>query len=217
MTTNTPRVGEQRTGGRSARVRSDVLAATSQLLGEVGYDTLTIEEVATRAGVHKTTVYRRWPTKPELVADSVEVLAAERIPIPDTGSLRHDLQLLARQVVAHNGNDRGKRAARSIVAAAAASNDLAANIHAFWSGRMAVSSAIVQRAIGRGEVASDVDPVFVIEALVGPIWLRLLMTGESVDEEFADQLADFVVDGLVGGASSTPATVDDPITMHQEV
>ena len=199
MQINGPRVGEQRTGGRSARVRAAVLVATSELLGEVGYDKFTIEQVATRAGVHKTTVYRRWPTKPELVADAVDVQASERIPIPDSGSLRDDLRLLARDVVAHNGSERGKRASRSIVAASAAADDLAAKIHAFWSGRMVASSEIVRRAIERGEIAGDVDPALVIESLVGPIWLRLLMTGEPVDEQLADRLADFVADGLVRG------------------
>ena len=97
MTDGQHRVGEQRPGGRATRVRSAVLDATSMLLSEVGYDQLSVEAVASRAGVHKTTVYRRWPTKPELIAEAALVQAAEAVPIPDTGTLLGDLQtLLAR-------------------------------------------------------------------------------------------------------------------------
>ena len=68
MSSPSPSVGTRRPGGRSARVRSAVLAATLEVLVETGYDGMTVDAVAARAGVHKTTVYRRWPTKAALVA-----------------------------------------------------------------------------------------------------------------------------------------------------
>ncbi len=190
-----PRVGERRPGGRAARVRAAVLAATSQLLDEVGYDRLSVEEIAGRAGVHKTTVYRRWPTIPELVADAVRVQAAADIPTPDTGDVATDLQVLARQVVATVGSEGGARRSRSIVAAASASDDLSAALHAFWADRMAAAAPIVERAVDRGDLPAGTDPTLVVETVVAPIWLRLLLTGEPIDDEFADAVAALVVAG----------------------
>lgn len=189
------RVGEQRPGGRAERVRSSILEAAFELLTEVGYGGLAVDEVASRAGVHKTTVYRRWPTKPELVAAAVGVQSEQNIPIPDTGTLSGDLVALARGVVANIGSQGGARRARSIVAASATSDELATTMHSFWSDRLALSMPVVERAIARGELADDVDPVLVIETLVGPIWLRLLLTGEPIDDEFADRVAALVAAG----------------------
>ena len=187
-----PRVGEQRPGGRAARVRAAVLGAAEELLTEVGYDELTVDEVARRAGVHKTTVYRRWPTKPELIADAVREHSAEAVPIPDTGTLLEDLRLLARAVAHNVGTEGGGRRTRTIVAAAASSPELATGVHAFWTHRLDMCQPIVERAIERGEVPAGTDPGLIIETLVGPIWLRLLVTGEPIDDRLADQIAELV-------------------------
>ncbi|HUW01645.1 MAG TPA: TetR/AcrR family transcriptional regulator [Acidimicrobiales bacterium] len=189
------RVGEQRPGGRAERVRTSVLEAASDLLSEVGYDRLSVDEVAERAGVHKTTVYRRWPTKAELVAEAAQVHSDEHIPIPDTGSLLGDLQVLAAGVVAEVGSVAGARRSRSIVAAASSSGDLDVELHAFWAHRMAATAPVVERAIERGEVPAGSDPNLIIEALVGPIWLRLLLTGEPIDKAFAHRIAELVAAG----------------------
>src|SRR5688572_33420223 len=80
-----------RPGGRSARVRSAVLEATLELLAERGYDGAEVPEVARRAGVHPTTVYRRWGTKSRLVGEALLERSRPLTPTPDTGSLRPDL------------------------------------------------------------------------------------------------------------------------------
>ena len=82
-------------------------------LVEHGYESLNVEDVAQRAGVHKTTVYRRWPTKAELVADAVRERSADRVEVPDTGSLAGDLQALARAVVASIGSAEGSAMIRT--------------------------------------------------------------------------------------------------------
>src|SRR5580658_8453688 len=79
------RVGERRPGGRSARNRAAVLDAAVELLAEASYDDLSMENIAARAGVHKTTVYRRWPTKADLVADAIRARSQAVVPLPDTG------------------------------------------------------------------------------------------------------------------------------------
>jgi AcrR family transcriptional regulator len=176
-----------------------VLDATSSLLGEVGYDKLSIDEVALRAGVHKTTIYRRWPTKPDLIADAARVEAAENVPIPNTGRLLGDLRALAHEVAANIGSNAGARRARTIVAAAASSDELASVMHSFWAHRLGEAAAIIHRAIDRRELPASADANLLIEAVVGPIWLRLLLTGETVDAEFADDIAELVT---IGAAAS---------------
>ena len=189
------RVGEQRPGGRAARVRTAVLAAVFELLAEVGYEALSIEEVARRAGVHKTTVYRRWPTKAQLVLDATLVHSEQHIPIPDTGTLQGDLRALARSVAANMTDPHGARRTLSIVAATASSDDLAASMHEFWSRRLALTVPIVERAVARGELSDEVDPILLIEAVVAPLWLRLMLTGEPIDEGVAERIADLVARG----------------------
>ena len=199
MSTTEPRVGEQRPGGRAERVRIAVLGAAAELLTEVGYDKMRVEDVAIRAGVHKTTVYRRWPTKAELTADATALHSAEAVPIPDTGSLLEDLRLLAREVATNIGSEGGSRRSRSIAAAAASSDELANAMHGFWAQRLALSAEVVQRAIRRGELDANADPELIIETIVGPLWFRLLLTGESVTEDVADSIVELVVNGAIPG------------------
>ncbi|MGI9607950.1 MAG: TetR/AcrR family transcriptional regulator [Acidimicrobiales bacterium] len=200
MTTIEPRVGEQRPGGRAARVRASVLVATSQVLIESGYEKLNIEAVAKRAGVHKTTVYRRWPTKAQLVFDAVRAQAEANIPIPDTGTLLGDLEALALDVISNLETDGSRRQARTLVAAASTSEELAEGMNAFWARRFRESSVIVERAVERGELPSDADANLIVQSVVGPIWLRLLLTGEPIDDKLATRLATLVATGARGHA-----------------
>lgn len=184
----TARVGSQRPGGRSERTRLAVLAATSDLLTKVGYDGLTVEAIATRAGVHRTTVYRRWPELPELVADAMAEHAGRAIPIPDTGNVAEDLRQLARAVAANLASPGQRRRAASIVAAASHSPEVAERAHAFWAARMQAARAIIQRAIDRGELSEEVDASLLVEAIVAPIWFRALATGAPITEDVLDRL-----------------------------
>ncbi len=185
-------------------MRGAVLQASLELLAEVGYERMSIEEVASRAGVHKTTVYRRWSTKAELVLDAARVSSEQNVPIPDTGTLHGDLRELARGIVANIGTEAGGRRTRSVVAAAASSTELAASMEVFWRERFELTSPIVERAIRRGELPPSTDPMLLVETLIGPMWVRLLLTGGIIDGDLADRVAAFVA----GCASDTQT--DDP-------
>lgn len=165
---------------------------------EAGYDRMSVEDVADRAGVHKTTVYRRWPTKSELVFEAISVQSAAVVPVPDTGSLRGDLQAFARSVATNIGSDRGARLSRSLVAAASTSNELDAGMHRFWADRFSAATVIVERAIAREEVPSGTDANLIIETLIGPLWVRLLLTGQPINRQLADQVADLVATAVTG-------------------
>jgi AcrR family transcriptional regulator len=172
-----------RPGGRSARVRQAILTATSEQLIAGGYDALTVNEVAAAAGVAITTVYRRWPTKAELAAAALGELAATANPMPDTGRIETDLRALLAQIL---GLLRRPEIARLVRAVAAIDPDTpgadAARV-AFWQTRFAGSASIVTRAIARGEIDAAAEPEAVIELLVGPAYLRLLLTGRPLDAE----------------------------------
>jgi AcrR family transcriptional regulator len=173
-----------------------VLTATADLLAEVGYEELTFDAVARRAGVHKTTIYRRWPAKPDLVADAARERSEQLVEVPDTGSLRGDLTALGRAVAANIGSDVGSAMTKTLVAAAATSPAVAEATHSFWAERLRLTGEIVTRATARGELPADVDANVVIEALVGALYVRLLLTGEPLDAAVADQVAGAVAAGF---------------------
>ncbi|MFE3101498.1 TetR/AcrR family transcriptional regulator [Nocardia tengchongensis] len=178
-----PTAPRKRTGGRSARVRQSILAATVAQIAEHGLEGLTISEVADRAGVAETTIYRRWGTRTALVADAVADLAAEANPAPDTGTLRGDLQQLADQIT-HLISQPG--IARLLGSALALSVDAdvdAARRH-FWNDRFDRTSQVITRAIDRGELPGDVDAHELVETLAAPLYFRLLVGNRPLDAAF---------------------------------
>jgi AcrR family transcriptional regulator len=186
----------RRPGGRTARVRAAAIAATLAELADAGYSALSLESVAKRAGVGKTTLYRRWGTREELVLEAMLERAGERISVPDTGSLREDLLELARTAAANAATPEVAAMARAVAAESPYDSRLAAANRRFWAERLALDGAIIERAIERGEIESGTDPVRVIESVLGPIHLRLLLTGEVVDRRFLDGIVDTVINGI---------------------
>jgi AcrR family transcriptional regulator len=177
-------------------VREAVVAATLAELAEGGYSALRIEQVAQRAGVNKTTLYRRWGTREELVLEAMLDRAAEHIPVPDTGSLRQDLLELARRAAANATSPEVAAMARAVAGEPGRDSRMAQANHRFWTERLTMDGAIVVRAIERGEVAPSTDPRVVVEAVLGPLHLRLLLTREPVDDTFLASIVDVVVDGI---------------------
>jgi AcrR family transcriptional regulator len=189
----------RRTGGRSARVRQSVLDATLALLGEEGLDKLKVADVATRAGVHETSIRRRWRTKENLICDALLNHSEQYLPIPDTGSLREDLAAFACELVAYLTTPLG----RALLRAMATTGDdptLADARTAFWQARYELASAMIRRAVSRGELPATVDGRLALEALIAPLNFRTLVTDEPPDENLPHQLADLVLDGIRGSS-----------------
>lgn len=183
-----------RPGGRTARVAEAVLDATLAELAEVGYAALRVEAVAERAGVNKTTIYRRWGGKAGLVSTAaVERRGALGRP-PDTGGLRGDLVALLREIrlglqtpwVAALVREAGPRAANA---------DLYELLDRFWPARFQASDVIFERAVARGELPPGTDPGFLLEMISGPLYFHWLMLGRPLDDAFLDQVADFALRG----------------------
>jgi len=178
----------RRPGGRSARVRSAVLRATVDELASVGYRELSFESVARRAGVHKTTLYRHWPNREALVRDALLARSEVTVPIPDTGALRADLIAFARSVITNITARDYEEIVRAVASDARTEGALGDASRGFWRERFQLARIIVLRGVERGEIGADVDPNLLLESLVGPLYLRLLITREPLDDAFVEAL-----------------------------
>ena len=161
-------------------MRAAVLEATYAELAERGYLGLTVENVAQRAGVHKTTVYRRWTSVDGLIADALAATAADAWPIPDTGSLEGDLVELAREVI------RGESPVFEAVIAAGFQSDIAsAALREFYARRHEEAATVVVRGIERGEAPAGTSPVELVRLTCAPLYYRYFISREPVDDEVA--------------------------------
>jgi AcrR family transcriptional regulator len=181
-----------RPGGRSARVRAAVIEALLGELAEHGLAGTTMEGVARRAGVNKTTLYRRWGSKEDLVLDALLEIGERRVPIPDTGSLRDDLLTVAREIVASVRTPEADAVVRAAAADPGPDSKLVASVRQFWAVRFGLLGTMVERAIERGELPADTDPKLLIEGLLGGIYLRVLVTREPLDDAVLVRLADWL-------------------------
>jgi AcrR family transcriptional regulator len=195
-------VVRRRTGGRSARVREAVLKATLQAVAAGGADTVSISEIARRAEVHETSIYRRWPTREHLVLDALLDYSEATLPIPNTGTLRGDLIAFATAVTAYLNSPLGRTLARSM-AVAGDDDALAAGRAQFWQSRLELSSAMIERAKERGEIPTDLDAATALELVIAPLHFRALLTHQSVDEQAIGRLVDRLLAGLIGQELST--------------
>lgn len=190
----------QRTGGRSARVVRDVLAAALSVFAEQGYARLSMDEVALRAGVNKTTVYRRWPTKADLLGAAILSLRDQDPEAPDTGSLRTDLE----QLMHDRAVQMSTPARRAIMQAFFMSNsdpELQALSNRVKSDRPAIPRAVFQRAIARGELPADADPALITETLFGALLARAFWKREHISRAFLTRLVALVIAGAQAGAA----------------
>jgi AcrR family transcriptional regulator len=194
----------RRPGGRSARVRAAVLGATLDELAAAGYANLGFEEIARRAGVHKTTIYRNWGSREELVREALLARSEVTVPIPDTGSLREDLIEFAKAIVANITAPAYEAIVRAVASEARTEGALGQAAQEFWQERLRLLRVIVLRGIDRGELPATVDSNVLLETLLGPLYLRLLITREPLDEAFLE----LVVDQLVG-RPSTAEQIDE--------
>jgi len=190
---------------RDGAVDSRVLNVAWDLLHAGGYAGLNMDEVAERAAVAKTTLYRRWPTKDHLaVAVAAQMLG--EVPIPDTGDLRRDLTDFAASLGASLNRIRAAGSAdggaspglaAELVAAAARHPDLGEAVRALFAQRHVMALARLQRASEREGLRRDIDHAILIDQLAGPIYYRILITGAPADRAYAERLVGAVLDGAI--------------------
>jgi len=199
MTLDEAGPGSVRPGGRTARVRAAVLEAAGDLLAEHGFARLDLAEVATRAEVGKTTVYRRWRTPAGLTADLLVDMAEQSLPRADTGSLRGDLTANARLVANTLTDPRQSRLFRAVIAAASFDEAAAVALRRFYDVRLTEWSPCIADAIDRGEAPAGTDPRAVLTAVSGPLYYRLLASGDQIDDQAVQVAAEAAVHAAAAG------------------
>ncbi|MFD7690502.1 TetR/AcrR family transcriptional regulator C-terminal ligand-binding domain-containing protein [Streptomyces sp. NPDC059781] len=192
--------GTVRPGGRTARVRASVLRAAGDALAEQGFAHLDLADVARRAEVGKTTVYRRWGTVTGLVADLLLDMAEQSLPRTETGSLLGDLKANARLVQRTLSDPRQGALFKAVIAAATCEARTAEALRRFYEVRVEEWAPCVQQAVDRGEVPEGTDAHEVIRAVSAPLYYRLLTTGAPLDEAAADRAAEAAVAAARAGA-----------------
>ncbi|WP_243740427.1 TetR/AcrR family transcriptional regulator [Streptomyces sp. 8K308] len=175
-----------RPGGRSARVRYAVHRAVTELLAEDAAESLTIPVIAARAGVHATTVYRRWGSVPELLADIASSRFSGDVVVPDTGSLPGDLERWVEQVA----TDLADPDVLKLMRAAVGTGALGSN--ACVADRHAQLAAILDRERSRGGDPPDVERT--ADLLLGPLYYRAVFIDLPAGPDWARTL----VAGLLG-------------------
>ncbi|MFI6642096.1 TetR/AcrR family transcriptional regulator [Streptomyces sp. NPDC050504] len=192
--------GTVRPGGRTAKVRAAVLAATGEALVGEGFHGLNMDRVAAAAGVGKTTVYRRWSTTAGLVADLLRDMAEQSVPASDTGSLAGDLRANALLVLKTLTDPRMGPVFRSVISAAACSDECAQALGGFYATRIAAWTPVVERGVERGEAPADTDAAEVVRAVSAPLYYRFAVSHEPLAEADAHRAADVVLAALAAGA-----------------
>jgi AcrR family transcriptional regulator len=177
-----------------------VLRATVEEIARCGYTAFRVEEVAARAGVNKTTVYRRWPTKCELAGAAIRAFAGHHEPLPDTGSIRGDLLEMVRRAMAYAATPEGRAFSR-LLTNEGSDPEIDALARSLRSGIASQRAEIVTRAQQRGELADGLDTRVLIDAIFIPITTRLLRFREDVDTVTAEAFVDLALGGAMYAAS----------------
>jgi AcrR family transcriptional regulator len=175
-----------------------VLQATAEELGRVGFLALRIDDVAERSGVNKTTIYRRWPTKEELVASLLERMTLSQ-DVPDTGSLRGDLMELLGKIAERAQTLAGRGLVR-LIQAERGRAEFAPILRRSRSVHLKARREIFERAIARGEIPSGSDTTLLVELAVAPLIARLL-NDSPIDARFLRLLVETVVAGAAAGGA----------------
>jgi AcrR family transcriptional regulator len=162
-----------------------ILEQVLVLLGSHGYAGLTLDELAARSGVAKTTILRRWPSKAAVAAAGVERLALQTVDVPDSGSLRDDLRALLHGAVESFVRGRGQFVPR-LLREAGHHPEIAELLYTVIHTRRQAYRRVLARAVARGELAPTVDQELMIDLLIGPFWTRLLITRDPITQEYVE-------------------------------
>jgi AcrR family transcriptional regulator len=195
---------------RSEEARRKALAAAMDVIVEKGVGDLTIEEVAQRSGVAKTTIYRHWPERASLIIDTVRS-SFEHVSTPDTGTLRGDLEAFFGGMVRADLTGKVGQLMPCLIDAAGRDAEIELLLDRIAIERQQPILAIVARAQQRGELPADLDPRVVVGTIVGPIVFRKLVWRQPLDAAYLMGCLDVAIAGLAAAAppssSSTPSSL----------
>jgi AcrR family transcriptional regulator len=183
---------------RDARADRAILEATLELAAAEGLAGFSVDAVAQRAGVSKATIYRRWSSKEQMVVEAIHELAVS-VEVPDTGSLRGDLDALYGVICQGMQQGPASDLMAQVVLAAKTNPEVAALLRETLAERRRPLRGALERAVERGELPAGTDLGVAMDLLTGPVFFRFLVTREGVDQRFLDCIRDVVVEGLEKG------------------
>jgi AcrR family transcriptional regulator len=188
-----PDLPEARAPRRGPERREAICDAVFELLGEVGYDRMTMDAVATRARASKATIYRTWPDKPGLVAEALINRFGATPKAPNTGSLRGDimsLMTLASEVT----NSADGAVITGVMTAAARNPALSRTLHeCTYASKREMNETIIRQAAARGEVRPDTNPGVFQEVMYAMIMARKITGEQPLDDEFCRHVVDDIL------------------------
>lgn len=180
-----------------------IIAAFFTELADTGYERLTMDRVAARAGVGKAALYRRWPSKQQMLVELVDQFATAAVMPPDTGTLRGDLLAIADQAITVLANPLIRRVIGSLIAESQHSPELATVLtERFSKPRRQAGEKMLRRAIERGEISPDSDFVIAQDTFGGPLYFRGVILDEHFPPDYAERLTEAALRAL--GATTPP-------------
>ncbi|TDD77944.1 TetR/AcrR family transcriptional regulator [Actinomadura darangshiensis] len=183
--THRPHTGRR----RNEAARQAILDVAVELLGSAGDGPVTIDTIAAAAGVGKQTIYRWWPSKGAVLLEALAGRAGADIPVPDTGSLRADLEAFLRATFRAAGNPHTASALRHTMAEAQRDPHAREPMRDFLASRRRVLRGLLERARDRGEIASGADLDLIVDQAYGVLWIRILNGHARLGEAEATALA----------------------------
>lgn len=181
---------------RSEKSKNAILSSAYDLLIENGFSSVTIDKIAEKAEVSKATIYKWWPNKAAVIMDAFIDVAANRLPIPNTGSAMEDMIIQVSNLAKFLGSKEG-RAINDIIAEGQSDEKLAETYREiYFKPRRLDARHILEAGISRGELLTDIDIEMVIDLIFGPLFYRLLITGEVVDEAFIKNIIYYSFKGI---------------------
>jgi AcrR family transcriptional regulator len=195
--TPTPR----RAPAGAAVLREDLTDAIREAvleeLAEHGYGRMSIEGVARRAGVGKTTIYRRWDSKLQMVIDVVSAVAVQGLMLPDTGTLRGDLRAILGVASMALRHPLASQIIPDLLAEAARNPDIAGTLQtALRDTQLGFSTAVLERAVARGELPENADVQLALDLAIGPLYWRVAVVRSKLPKGYIDDLATRVAAAL---------------------
>jgi AcrR family transcriptional regulator len=192
-------------------LRGDITAAIRNAvmheLAAVGYGRLSIEAVARRAGVGKTAIYRRWSNKLEMVLEIVSDVAGRSVPLPDTGSLRGDLEILLMIVSKALEHRLASQIIPDLLAETARNPQIAETLgRALRTHQHAVGIKLVGSAVARGELPAGADPDVAVDLILGPLYWRLAIARTPITDDYLSMLTEAVTAALAASAGKSTET-----------
>lgn len=181
---------------RNVESQKSILSASYELLLENGFQAVTVDKIADRAQVSKATIYKWWPNKAAVVMDGFLYAATTRLPVPDTGSTFQDIQTHATNLTRFLTSREGIIITELLGEGQFDSGLAEAYRARFFRPRRLEARGILEKGVQRGELKGNLDIGVCIDLIYGPIFYRLLVTGEALDEPYVQQLVINAFEGI---------------------